>query len=244
MSAQVERLVTAGNHDPAGPPVHENNVWIVGEPAGAGTDLAHAGVLVIDPAHDAAAVERAVAGRRVAAILLTHGHWDHVRAAREFAALVGAPVYLHEADRFLWAAEHGDAAFTPLQDGDTFVAGDLTLEARHTPGHTPGSTSFVAAATGPQSRGSRSGSAGEGATTGVSPRVGDGECCVFTGDTLFEGGPGATRWDYSSFEQIIESIQARLFTLPDATVVHTGHGPSTSVGAERPHLGEWVRRGW
>jgi len=70
------------------------------------------------------------------------------------------------------------------------------------------------------------------------------EPVVFSGDTLFEGGPGATRWDYSSFEQIIESIQARLFTLPDATVVHTGHGPSTSVGAERPHLGEWVRRGW
>ena len=71
-----------------------------------------------------------------------------------------------------------------------------------------------------------------------------GEGMLFSGDTLFEGGPGATRWDYSSFEQIIESIQARLFTLPDATVVHTGHGPSTSVGAERLHLDEWVRRGW
>lgn len=235
MSTQVERLVTAGNHDPAGPPVHENNVWIVGD------DVR---VVVIDPAHDARAVERAVAGREVSAVLLTHGHWDHVRAALDFAALVGAPVHLHEADRFLWAAEHGEAAFTPLRDGDTFVAGDLTLEARHTPGHTPGSTSFVAAAAGPQSSGSRSGPAGEGANPGTSPRVPGPEPVVFSGDTLFEGGPGATRWDYSSFEQIIESIQARLFTLPDATVVHTGHGPSTSVGAERPHLGEWVRRGW
>ena len=235
MSARVVRLVTAGNHDPAGPPVHENNVWIVGDDAS---------VVVIDPAHDPRAVERAVAGREVSAVLLTHGHWDHVRAALDFAALVGAPVHLHEADRFLWAAEHGDAAFTPLQDGDTFVAGDLTLEARHTPGHTPGSTSFVAAATGPQSKASRSGPAGEGADPGTSPRVAGGEHIVFSGDTLFEGGPGATRWDYSSLEQIIESIQARLFTLPDATVIHTGHGPSTSVGAERPHLDVWVRRGW
>ncbi|MHA6523655.1 MBL fold metallo-hydrolase [Tessaracoccus sp. G1721] len=207
MSARVERLVTAGNHDPAGPPVHENNVWIVGDDDS---------VVVIDPAHDARAVERAVGGRMVAAVLLTHGHWDHVRAALDFSSRVGVPVYLNEADRFLWAAEHGDAGFSALHDGDAFLAGGVELEARHTPGHTPGSTSFVASELG----------------------------CVFTGDTLFDGGPGATRWDYSSFEQIIGSIEARLFTLPDATAVHTGHGPSTTIGAERPHLDEWVRRGW
>jgi glyoxylase-like metal-dependent hydrolase (beta-lactamase superfamily II) len=235
VSARVERLVTAGNHDPAGPPVHENNVWIVGD------DVS---VVVIDPAHDARAVEQAVAGRRVTAVLLTHGHWDHVRAALDLASRVGAPVYLHEADRFLWAAEHGDAAFSPLHDGDTFAAGDLTLEARHTPGHTPGSTCFVALAAEPQPKGSHSGLAGVGAAPDTSPRLPEPERIVFSGDTLFEGGPGATRWDYSSFEQIIESIQARLFTLPDAAVVHTGHGPSTSVGAERQHLDEWVRRGW
>ncbi|HSO68974.1 MAG TPA: MBL fold metallo-hydrolase [Arachnia sp.] len=232
---EVQRLVTAGNHDPAGPPVHENNVWIVGE----GDD-----VVVIDPAHDAAAVARSVAGRRVTAILLTHGHWDHVRAAVEFAALVGAPVHLNEADRFLWAAEHGETPFEPLRDGDVFHAGGVVLVARHTPGHTPGSTSFVAAAAGPQPRGSRSRPGREGADPGTFPRIAGRECCVFSGDTLFEGGPGATRWDYSSFEQIIESISSRLFTLPDETVVYTGHGPSTSIGAERPALQEWVRRGW
>lgn len=207
MSVEVQRLVTAGNHDPAGPPVHENNVWIVG---------GDENVVVIDPAHDADAVARAVAGRRVTAILLTHGHWDHVRAAVEFAALVGAPVHLNEADRFLWAAEHGEATFEPLRDGDVFHAGGVELVARHSPGHTPGSTSLVAASLG----------------------------CVFSGDTLFEGGPGATRWDYSSFEQIIESTESQLFTLPDETAVHTGHGPSTTIGAERPALEDWIRRGW
>ncbi|MHA6513546.1 MBL fold metallo-hydrolase [Tessaracoccus sp. Z1128] len=207
MTARVEHLVTAGNSDPAGPPVHENNVWIVGDASE---------VVLIDPAHDAAAVDRAVAGRIVTAILLTHGHWDHIRAALDVAALAGAPVHLHDADRFLWEAEHGRARFEPLRDGDTFAAGGVVLETRHTPGHTPGSTSFVAAALG----------------------------CVFSGDTLFEGGPGATRWHYSSFERIIGSIETRLFTLPVETVVHTGHGPSTTIGAERPALPEWIRRGW
>ncbi|WP_408647093.1 MBL fold metallo-hydrolase [Tessaracoccus coleopterorum] len=67
---------------------------------------------------------------------------------------------------------------------------------------------------------------------------------MFTGDTLFEGGPGATRWAYSSFATIIDSITERLFTLPADTVVHTGHGPSTTIGAEAPHLQEWIARGW
>ena len=207
MSTTVSRLVTAGNFDPVGPPVHENNVWIVG-------DDKH--VVVIDPAHDADAVAFAVEDRIVTAILLTHGHWDHVRAALAVAAELGAQVHLNPADLFLWREEHGDAEFEPLLDGDVFRAGGVVLEARHTPGHTPGSTSLVAEDLG----------------------------CVFTGDTLFQGGPGATRWHYSDFGTIIESIESRLFTLPDATTVHTGHGPSTTIGTERPHLAEWIRRGW
>lgn len=204
----ITRLVTAGNEDPAGPPLHENNVWIIG-------DEEHA--IVVDPAHDAAAVAGAVGGREVLAVLLTHGHWDHIRAARKFAALVGEPsVHLAEADRFLWELEHGDAPFTPLTDGQTFTVGDATLTALATPGHTPGSTSFSIPALG----------------------------CVLTGDTLFEGGPGATRWDYSSFETILESIARQLFVLPDDTVVHTGHGASTTIGTEKPDLEAWRARGW
>ena len=206
--AWIEHLVTAGNLDPAGPPVHDNNVWLVGD---------NEQVLVIDPAHDAAAVAVAVGWRKVVAIVLTHGHWDHIRAARNFARLVGdAPIYLSEADRFLWEQEHGDAEFLPLTDNQEFEVADLTLTALATPGHTPGSTSISAPAMG----------------------------VVFTGDTLFSGGPGATRWDYSSFEGILTSISERLFPLGDETLVHTGHGPSTDIGTERRDFDAWRARGW
>jgi glyoxylase-like metal-dependent hydrolase (beta-lactamase superfamily II) len=66
---------------------------------------------------------------------------------------------------------------------------------------------------------------------------------VFSGDTLFNGGPGATGRSYSDFPTIIESIRERLLALPDETVVHTGHGDDTSIGAEKPHLDEWIARG-
>ena len=67
---------------------------------------------------------------------------------------------------------------------------------------------------------------------------------VFSGDTLFQGGPGATRWSYSSFPQILDSIQQRLFTLPESTVARPGHGDSTTIAAEAPALPEWIARGW
>lgn len=205
---EIQHLVTAGNHDPQGPPEHENNVWLIGD---------EREVLVIDPAHDPRAVADAVAGRRVVDIVLTHGHWDHVRSARNFAALVGGPrIFLSPKDKFLWAESHGDAPFEPLLAGKRFTVAGTTLEVLHTPGHTPGSTSLSC------------------------PEL----HAVFTGDTLFQGGPGATRWDYSSFETILQSIQSQLFTLPGDTVVHTGHGPSTSISAEVVHLDEWIKRGW
>lgn len=203
----ITRLVTAGNHDPQGPPDHENNVWIVGDDEE---------VIVIDPAHDADAVMRAVGSRRVAAVLLTHGHWDHVRAAPRFAELSGVTPHLAAEDDFLWRQSNGDAVYLPLEDGAEFAVAGGSLVARRTPGHTPGSTSYWLA----------------------SLRT------VFTGDTLFEGGPGATRWEYSSFDRIIASITGRLFPLGDETVVNTGHGPSTSIGAERAQLQDWLDRGW
>jgi glyoxylase-like metal-dependent hydrolase (beta-lactamase superfamily II) len=207
-AARIERLVTAGNLDPAGPPEHENNVWLVGDAMS---------VIVVDPAHDVDAVIRAVDGRDVEAVLITHGHWDHGRSAPEFAARVHAPIFLGEADLFLWEEATGLAdGFTPLADGAEFRVADVTLRAVSTPGHTPGSTSI---------------------------RI-DELGAVLSGDTLFPGGPGATRWGYASFDTIIASIRDRLFTLPDDTVVHPGHGESTTIGAEKPQLGEWVARGW
>ena len=111
----VTHMTTAGNADPAGPPNHENNVWIVGDDSE---------VIVIDPAHDAATVADAVGDRRVRAVLLTHGHWDHVRAAPEFARMVDAPLHLASADAFLWEQSHGELEFEPLADGEEFtVAG-------------------------------------------------------------------------------------------------------------------------
>lgn len=205
---QIERLVTAGNFDPAGPPEHENNVWLVGD--------SHE-VIVVDPAHDPDAVAIAVDGRKVLAVLLTHGHWDHVRATPAFVSRIPAPVYLHEADHFLWEDATGSPeGFQPLEDGATFTVAGATIQAMHTPGHTPGSTSL---------------------------RV-DGLNAVLSGDTLFPGGPGATRWDYSDFQQVMRSLRERLFTLPADTVVHPGHGESTTIGAEAPHVDEWEARGW
>ena len=92
--------------------------------------------------------------------------------------------------------------------------GETSFEVVHTPGHTPGSVCFRF----------------DGA--------------VITGDTLFPGGPGATRFPYSSFDQIIESIRERLFDLPDGTVVLPGHGDSTTIGTERPQLPAWIARRW
>jgi glyoxylase-like metal-dependent hydrolase (beta-lactamase superfamily II) len=143
-------------------------------------------------------------------VLTTHGHWDHIQAVeavREAGIDVGV------------AAE--DAKMLPSYDfviGDEEVieVGDLRLRAIHTPGHTPGSTSFLV----------------------------DGEPLLFSGDTLFPGGPGNTLFEGASFEQIIASIDRRLFTLPADLLVLPGHGLDTTLGTERPHLQEWVDRGW
>lgn len=208
MAARIEKLVTSGTFSLDGGTWEvDNNVWIVGDDAD---------VIVIDPAHDPAAVRATVGNRRTIAILLTHGHDDHIRAARETAALLDAPIWLNPADRMLWDAVYPDAApDREILNSDTFKVAGIRLHARYTPGHSPGSTCFL------------------------SPDLG----VVFTGDTLFNGGPGATGRSYSDFPTIIESIRDELLTLPDETVVHTGHGDSTTIGAEKPHLDEWIRRG-
>jgi glyoxylase-like metal-dependent hydrolase (beta-lactamase superfamily II) len=205
---RIERLVTSGTFSLDGGTWDvDNNVWLVGNDQEC---------VVIDPAHDAAAIAAAVAGRKVTAILLTHGHDDHIAAVGEFRGLVNAPVYLNRNDWMLWdrvfpgtEPDHG------IDDGDTFDVGGARLVALHTPGHSPGSVSFYLAAEG----------------------------TVFTGDTLFQGGPGATGRSFSDFPTIVESIKSRLLTLPAETVVRTGHGDSTSVGAEAPQLGDWIARG-
>ncbi|MFF5175737.1 MBL fold metallo-hydrolase [Micromonospora sp. NPDC000089] len=172
--------------------------------------------VVIDAPHDVAAVLRAVGDRRVVAVLATHAHDDHVRVAPELARATGAPVLLHPADRVLWDLVHPDVAPDgELTDGQEIDVAGTTLRVLHTPGHSPGACSFFAPALG----------------------------AVFTGDTLFAGGPGATGRSYSDFGTIVESIRTRLLTLPAETVVHTGHGDSTTIGAEAPYLPQWLARG-
>ncbi|MFF8652765.1 MBL fold metallo-hydrolase [Streptomyces huasconensis] len=172
--------------------------------------------LVIDAAHDADAIADAVGERRLTAIVCTHAHDDHIDAAPALAARTGAPILLHPADTELWKLTHPDRAPDgELADGQEVAVAGTALRVLHTPGHCHGAVSLYA------------------------PDLGT----VFTGDTLFAGGPGATGRSFSDFPTIVQSIGERLLTLPPETVVRTGHGESTTVGAEAPHLQEWISRG-
>lgn len=153
--------------------------------------------VVIDAAHDADAIAAAVGERRLVAIICTHAHDDHIDAAPALAARTGAPILLHPADTELWKQTHPDRAPDgELSDGQELAVAGAALKVLHTPGHCHGAVSLHAPALG----------------------------TVFTGDTLFAGGPGATGRSFSDFPTIVESIKERLLTLPPATVVRTGHG--------------------
>jgi glyoxylase-like metal-dependent hydrolase (beta-lactamase superfamily II) len=174
-------------------------------------------VLVVDAAHDATAIAAAVGDRRVVAIVCTHAHDDHVNVAPELAAkLAGAPVLLHPADDVLWRMTHPDRPPDgELADGQRLTVAGTAVRILHTPGHAPGAVCLYVPALD----------------------------LVFSGDTLFRGGPGATGRSHSSFDTIIESITTRLFPLPPSTVVHPGHGDSTTVGDEANDLDAWLARG-
>ena len=205
MTASVQRVVTSGTFSLDGGTWEvDNNVWLYGD---------EDEVVVIDAAHDAAAIAAAVGARPVKAILCTHAHDDHVNVAWELAAELDAPVLLHPDDRVLWDMTHDRAPDGDLTDGQVITVAGSTLTVRHTPGHAPGAVCFV----------------------------GDG--VVFSGDTLFCGGPGATGRSYSDFPTILASIKGTLLDLPADTVVHTGHGDDTTIGAEASSYDEWVARG-
>ncbi|UNO42063.1 MBL fold metallo-hydrolase [Streptomyces sp. MST-110588] len=168
--------------------------------------------IVIDAAHDAEAILTALGGRTLRAIVCTHAHNDHIDAAPALAARTGAMIHLHPDDLPLWKLTHPDRApEATLTDGQVLTIAGTDLTVLHTPGHAPGAVCLHAPALD----------------------------TVFTGDTLFQGGPGATGRSFSDFPTIVRSIRERLLTLPPHTVVRTGHGDSTTIAAEAAHQEEW-----
>ncbi len=182
---------------------YDNNVYIVSDPKSKEA-------LLIDAANEAPRILKELEGLRVSHILTTHGHSDHVQAARRVREQTQARFAYHEADADMMPFP----ADQRIADGDVFKFGEHELRAIHTPGHTPGSVCFV---------------------------IGE---HLFSGDTLFPGGPGNTANPYASFPTIVESIRTKLFNLPDEMQVLPGHGKPTTIGRERPHLDEWIARGW
>ena len=196
-------------------PIQANCSVLADEPSGR--------AIVVDCGGDVDRVARLLEQHHlsVVAILLTHGHIDHINGVPELKELTGAPVYLHRADEpmYLALAKQGvffglSAAEPPPLDG--YVEHQQTLRFEgvgdvhviHTPGHTPG---------------------------GVCYRVARSPDIVFTGDTVFEGSIGRTDLWGGSYETLIASIREGLLTLPDDTILVTGHGPRTTVGRERRH---------
>jgi glyoxylase-like metal-dependent hydrolase (beta-lactamase superfamily II) len=174
-------------------------------------------VVLIDAPHDAEAIKKAIGDREVTAILCTHSHNDHVNAAPAIAAAYDAPILLNPDDKVIWDLTYPDREPDgSFGDGETFTIGGITLRAIGTPGHSPGSTCFYA------------------------PDIGT----LFSGDTLFNGGPGATGPSYSDFDVIIRTLEEKIFTLPGDTIVRTGHGDITKIGDEAPRLEEYRDRGY
>lgn len=184
------------------------NCWIVG-------DDCDGPVIVIDPAGGASTILEALAGRPVAAIVLTHGHFDHLGAVREVKEVTGAPVLIHEEDAqtaidsarngglFFGFSDTAPEADATLVQGDTVDAGEISLEVLHTPGHTPGCICLL----------------------------GDGH--IFSGDTLFRDSVGRTDLPGGDGRELRDSIREKLAVLPDGIAVHPGHGPDTTIGRER-----------
>ncbi len=163
-------------------------------------------VIVFDAAHSATKINAAINGRIVRKIVLTHGHNDHINAAVELSEIVDAPIVIHPLDRMLWDVVYpNNKPDADLVPGSVLTVAGQSLGVLHTPGHSPGCCCFYIEATG----------------------------TVLSGDTLFCGGPGATGRSHSDFPTIVRSIASKLLSLPDHTVVHTGHGDSTTIGAER-----------
>ena len=183
--------------------------------------------IVLDPGDEVTRIMDLIGRHKlnVKAIVSTHAHIDHVGGLRKLYAYTGAPVLMHLEDVPLYQAMDMQAAFLGvpppeitevhqfLRDGDTVSWGNLHAQVLHAPGHTPGSTCLFL----PTERGK---------VTIPSPRL-------FAGDTLFAGSIGRTDLWGGSMDAMMDSLKGKIMALPDDTVVYPGHGPRTTIGAER-----------
>ena len=155
---------------------------------------------------------------KLALIVTSHQHFDHVQALEQVAATTGAPTAAHQLDAEALPVKPDRI----LAHGDTIKIGELSFDVIHLQGHTPGSVAL--------------------ALVGADPITG--ATHLFTGDCLFPGGVGKT-WQEGDFEKLLAHVTSRVFDVyGDSTVVYPGHGDDTTLGTERPHLGEWKERGW
>jgi glyoxylase-like metal-dependent hydrolase (beta-lactamase superfamily II) len=177
---------------------YDNNVYVLSDGGEA---------LIVDGAAEPDRILALVEGLRVVGIVQTHDHGDHVEALPALVEALGCPVRASAEDRWPVPIE-------PLEDGATIPVGAFEVRAIHTPGHTPGSTSYV---TGP---------------------------FLFSGDTLFPGGPGNTGGDPARFSRVMQSLDGLFSSLPDDTRICPGHGVDSTIGRERPHVETWRARGW
>ncbi len=184
---------------------YDNNVYVIASDGRA---------IVVDGAADPDRILREVAGLDVVAIVQTHGHFDHVQALPALVESLGSgvPVLANPGDRW-------PVPTSPLSGGETLTAGRARVRVLHTPGHTPGSTTYALL--------------GDGGEPAV----------LFTGDTLFPGGPGNTNSNQEAFERVMQSVD-ELFAYGDDIRVCPGHGLDTTLGRERPYVEVWRRRGW
>ena len=174
--------------------------------------------LLIDAANEAPRLIETIGDTPVGIIVTTHQHADHWQALPQVLKQTGAEVVAHPADADGLPVPVG----RPAQDGDVLTFGDCTVSLIHLRGHTPGSLAVLYDA---------------GGRMADSPHV-------FTGDSLFPGGVGKTN-SPKDFTSLLTDVTERLFgRLPDRTWVYPGHGNDTTLGTERPHLGEWRERGW
>jgi len=170
---------------------------------------------LIDAANDAGTLTTLIGDVPLDTIITTHQHWDHWGALEEVQRATGAGTVAHPED----ASELPVPTTHLVRHGDTVAVGNATLSVIHLRGHTPGS---------------------------IALRYDDGdEPHLFTGDSLFPGGPGNTQHDPERFGQLMTDLEDRVFgELPDVTWVYPGHGKDTTLGTERPHVPEWRARGW